>query len=53
MVKMQAGKLTSLHSFLEEYRKQATLIANLTHFYFKDALVILDAKNNATFYQLQ
>lgn len=50
---MTAHKFTSLQEFTEEYKKQVSLIANLSHFYFKDALAILDGKNVATFCYLQ
>ena len=51
--KMSAHKFTSLLEFTDEYKKQVSLIANLSHYYFKDALAILDGKNVATFCYLQ
>lgn len=51
--KMATHKFTDLQQFTDEYKKQVTLIANLTHLYFKDALAILDGKNVATFCHLQ
>jgi len=50
---MSVHKFTSLLEFTEEYKKQVSLIANLSHYYFKDALAILDGKNVATFCYLQ
>jgi len=51
--KMQSHKFAILEYFCEEYKKQITFIANLTYFYFKDALTILDGKHVATFALLQ
>jgi len=51
--KMGAHKFKTLQEFKEEYKKQICLIANLTHYYFRDALAILDGDNVATFCALQ
>jgi hypothetical protein len=51
--KMGAHKFKTLHEFTEEYQKQISLVANLTHYYFREALAILDGDNVATFCSLQ
>lgn len=50
---MSAHGFRTMQEFTDEYKKQITLIANLTHFYFKDALVLLDGQNDASFSNIQ
>jgi hypothetical protein len=49
---MQAYKFSAFEEFINEYRKQILLVANLTHFYFRDALTILDHKGVSTYLYL-
>ena len=53
VAKMQAYKFSALEEFINEYRKQILLVANLTHFYFREALAILDHKRVSTYLYLQ
>ena len=52
-MRIKAHEFTNIQEFAEEYRKQLALITNLSHYYFKHALSILDGKNVSTFCYLQ
>lgn len=41
---MQGHLFLTAEEFLEEYRKQALLVANLTNIFFEPALALLAAK---------
>jgi hypothetical protein len=53
ITRVESWQFDSVQAFTDEYCKQVALVSNLTHFYFKEALTLLDGKNVATFCYIQ
>lgn len=51
--KMQGWQFTSVKQLVEEYHKHIAMVANLTHFYFREAFQLLKSKQFPTFTYLQ